>query len=144
MSNSNINREPPKTFNHFFKIVLCYGSLMIAITSLSYILEQNHLHHHQICTTSEYDHCDQKDPCHLKIEHGNLVDGCQHNTHLSIPHEPCSKCDAVSHYKNFYCFNPFKKDILRSEYLSIFTYNGLSILQLDSQQYSRGPPLFLV
>ncbi|MBK8955393.1 MAG: hypothetical protein IPM34_07550 [Saprospiraceae bacterium] len=52
-------------------------------------LSESFTHNHP----SEHTQCKEDDPCHRKIFHSDLINGCQHHSHYSAPIQSCNICD---------------------------------------------------
>jgi len=95
-------------------------------------------HHHD-----EHQHCSvelEASPCHQKVYHKNITQGCDHQTHLTFDDSDCELCDAL--FADFY--NP-KKDLEKTDIFSIPSYtpffNGVKIISYFYPSISlRGPP----
>ena len=98
----------------------------------------HHEHHHQeICTVET-----EKDPCHKRVFHHSLDEGCKHKTHVFSLEKSCKLCDAVITKYYF----PGEKIFSQSEKKHI--QNALIFEEpfvfkfLTASERLRGPPSF--
>ena len=95
-------------------------------------------HHHDA-----HQHCSielETSPCHQKVYHNNIAQGCDHQTHLISEDQDCELCDAL--FADFY--HP-KKDLEKTDVFSVPSYtpsfNGVKINPFFYPSISpRGPP----
>ena len=96
----------------------------------------HHDHHsHEVCTAET-----EKNPCHIKVFHHNITDGCKHDTHMFSAENSCKLCDGI--LAKYYFPDELGFDQIESEFqLSepfvtsnfIFRYSNAAI-------WLRGPP----
>ena len=109
---------------------------MILVDGLHVFFDHHH-DAHQHCSTEL-----EASPCHQKVYHNNLTQGCDHQTHLIAQESECELCDAL--FADFY--TP-KKDLEKIDIFSVPTYtsffNGIKIISFFYPSISlRGPPAF--
>ncbi len=80
---------------HVFKqlsIALLMGVYAYALLFDAFhnILHHEHHHQHEVCTEEA-----EKDPCHKRIFHHDLAEGCKHKTHMFAFEQACNLCDAI-------------------------------------------------
>lgn len=72
-------------------VALLLGIYLSAVlfNSLHEYVHQEH-HSHEICTKET-----EKDPCHKRVFHHDLAEGCKHKTHMLSLESSCKLCDAI-------------------------------------------------
>lgn len=96
----------------------------------------HHEHHHQEVCSAEA----EKNPCHKKIFHHNVAEGCKHATHVYALENPCELCDAI--LAKYYFPNEKAADEHKSEITqvaSFFERQQFFRLSITSIRL-RGPP----
>ncbi len=97
-------------------------------------------HHHDA-----HQHCSleiEASPCHQKVYHNNITQGCDHQTHLIPRDHNCELCDAL--FADFY--KNHQKDLKQTDVLSVPNYvpslNGIKINDFFYLLIApRGPPV---
>ena len=78
----------------FLKIISVATLLGIYFAASLFINLHQYFHHdhhgHEVCTTET-----EKDPCHIKVFHHNIAEGCKHDSHMFSAENSCNLCDAI-------------------------------------------------
>ena len=129
------NRQSHTIFR-YLTVALLLGIYISAILfdSLHTVFD----HHHDADQ-----HCSveiETSPCHQKVYHHNIVQGCDHDVHLIPERHDCDLCDAL--FAKFFTTKKEVKQIFvltAPDYIPFF--NGLKIIPFFYPSISlRGPP----
>lgn len=84
------------------------------------VFESSHVHESSVFKCKSVDHFAKADPCHLRLEHHDLLNGCKHSEHISNASHHCLLCDILLHFeyavvsnilylsiKNYHAINPY-------------------------------------
>ena len=125
--------------------IIAVASLLgiyIAASMFNNLHQYFHQHHHQqeFCTSEA-----EKDPCHIKVFHHNLADGCKHATHVYTLENKCELCDAILAKYYFPDDDPLTGTVNIFVQKATFADIAVDFKTPDFAYHLRGPPhsLFL-
>jgi len=141
----NSNFAAMKIFRNnisFFKSLSVATLLGIYISALLFnnlhpYLHQDHSHQESCSIEAE------KDPCHQRAFHHNLVAGCKHETHILASQTVCQLCDAIIakyYFPNEKTFKKPEKKLIQNAL--IFEEPFIFKFSTTSRRL-RGPPSLL-
>jgi len=68
------------------------------ISSIGLVFESSHSHETNSGNCNLDHHSTIVDPCHLRVDHHDLLNGCKHSEHISNTKPHCLLCDLLLHF----------------------------------------------
>ncbi len=112
-----------------------YISVLLFNNLHSYFHKEHH--NQEICTAEA-----EKNPCHKRVIHHSLAEGCKHKTHIFSLEKTCKLCDAVItkyYFPGEKVFSQSKKKLIQTAL--IFEEPFVFKFSTTSKRL-RGPPSF--
>ncbi|MBK7359286.1 MAG: hypothetical protein IPI45_05640 [Saprospiraceae bacterium] len=82
-----------------FRPILAKSILFAYLLSiLGLLIESSHSHESNTTKCNADHHATSVDPCHLRLDHHDLLNGCKHSEHISKTKPHCLLCDLLLHF----------------------------------------------